>query len=217
MSKSYVVFGAPGSGSVVVEAALALIGAPYDVIGDNVMRPVAFNPSANAINPLGQLPVLVLPNGEIMSESAAILIYLADHHPDANLAPALDDSRRPAFLRWMAYVSAAIYSLAWIRADPMRLVADAAQAPIIQERIAERRAECWRHMDSNITPGAFLLGDTMTVLDLYVAIVSRWAPRRTRFYREAPKMAEIVRRVDGDPRLADLWSARFPFGEGWEG
>jgi hypothetical protein len=35
--------------------------------------------------------------------------------------------------------------------------------------------------------------------------------------REAPKMAEIVRRVDADPRLAELWETRFPFHEGWEG
>jgi GST-like protein len=217
MTGSYIVYGAPGSGSVPVEAALTLIGAPYSVVGDDVMRPVACNPSANAINPLQQVPVLALPSGELMTESAAILIYLADRHPDAGLAPALDDRRRPAFLRWMSYVSTAIYSLAWIRADPMRLVADAAQAPVIQDRIAARRAECWRHMDNQIEPGAFLLGDTLTVLDLYVAIVSRWAPRRSRFYREAPRMAAIVRRVDADPRLTDLWNSRFPFGEGWEG
>jgi len=217
MTGSYIVYGAPGSGSVPIEAALTLIGAPYSVIGDDVMRPVACNPSANAINPLQQVPVLALPSGEMMTESAAILIYLADRHHDAGLAPALDDRRRPAFLRWMSYVSAAIYSLAWIRADPMRLVADAAQAPVIQDRIAARRAECWRHMDNQIEPGAFLLGDALTVLDLYVAIVSRWAPRRSRFYREAPRMAAIVRRVDADPRLTGLWNSRFPFGEGWEG
>jgi GST-like protein len=48
-------------------------------------------------------------------------------------------------------------------------------------------------------------------------MVSRWSPRRVRFYREAPKMAQIVRRVDADPRLAELWETRFPFHEGWEG
>jgi len=217
MTSPYIVYGAPGSGSVPVEAALTLIGAPYSVVGDDVMRPVACNPAANAINPLHQVPVLTLPNGEVMTESAAILIYLADRHPKAKLAPGLDDPRRAAFLRWMTYVSTAIYSLAWVRADPMRLVADAVQAPIIQERIADRRADCWRHMEGQIKPGTFLLDDELTVLDLYVATVSRWSPRRSRFYREAPKMAEIVRRVDADPRLTGFWNARFPFGEGWEG
>jgi len=71
-------------------------------------------------------------------------------------------------------------------------------------------------MNAQIEPRRFLLGDELGVLDLYVATVSRWSPRRKRFYRAAPKMAEIVRRVDADPRLAEFWNARFPFGEGWE-
>lgn len=216
MTSPYLIYGAPGSGSVPIEAALTLIGAPYDVIGDDVVRPVACNPAANAVNPLHQVPVLGLPGGEVMTESAAILIYLADRHPQARLAPAPGDPGRAAFLRWMTYVSTAIYSLAWIRADPMRLVADATQAPVIQERIADRRAACWRHMDNQIKPGAFLLGDALTVLDLYVATVSRWSPRRSRFYREAPGMAAVVRRIDADTRLAALWAARFPFVDGWE-
>src|SRR5262245_62880207 len=61
--------------------------------------------------------------------------------------------------------------------------------------------------------GHFLLG----VLDLYVATVSRWSPHRGRFYREAPTMAEVVRRIDADPRLANVWETRFPFCESWEG
>ena len=68
-----------------------------------------------------------------------------------------------------------------------------------------------------IEPHRYLLCDELSVLDLYVATVSRWSPRRTRFYREAPRMAEIVRRVDAEPRLTELWKARFPFHDGWEG
>ena len=41
--------------------------------------------------------------------------------------------------------------------------------------------------------------------------MSRWTPQRRRFYRVAPRMARVVRRVDADPRLADFWAARFPF------
>jgi GST-like protein len=217
MSKPYTVYGSPGSGSVPVEAALTLIGTSYDVIGDTVLRNVAHNPAVFDVNPLGQVPTLVLPSGQVMTESAAILIFLADRHPEARLAPAQADKNRPTFLRWMAYVSAAIYSLAWIRGNPMRLVDDDRQVPVIQDRIAERRAECWRHMNDQIEPGMFLLGDELGVLDIYVAIVSRWSPRRARFYLEAPKMGAIVRRVDGDPRLANLWNVRFPFTDGWEG
>ena len=61
-----------------------------------------------------------------------------------------------------------------------------------------------------------LLGDALTVLDLYVTVVSRWGPRRVRFYDVAPRMSEVVRRVDADPRLAEFWPKRFPFFDGWE-
>jgi hypothetical protein len=95
----YIVYGSPGSGSVPVEAALSLIGTSYEVIGESVLRDVARNPAVFTVNPLGQVPVLVLPGGGVMTESAAILIWLADCHPDAGLAPLATDERRPAFLR----------------------------------------------------------------------------------------------------------------------
>jgi GST-like protein len=212
----YIIYGAPGSGSVPVEAALTLIGASYEVIDETVRRDVAQNPAVFEVNPLGQVPALILPSGEVMTESAAILIWLADRHPEAGLAPLPTDDQRPAFLRWMTYVSATIYGLAWVRNDPLRLISDERQAGVVLSRIADRRADCWRSMDTQIKPRRFLLGDELGVLDLYVATVSRWSPRRKRFHREAPKMAEIVRRVDAEPRLAALWAARFPFVEGWE-
>jgi GST-like protein len=217
MAGPYIVYGSPGTGSVPVEAALRLIGAPYEVIGETVLREVARNPAVFKVNPLGQVPALVLPGGEVMTESAAILIWLADRYPDAALAPLPTDAKRPAFLRWMAYVSSAIYALAWVRGDPMRIVSDDRQAKVVLDRVADRRAECWRWMDAQIEPRRYLLGDDLSVLDLYVATVSRWSPHRTRFYRAAPKMADVMRRVDADPRLAELWEKRFPFHEGWEG
>ena len=76
------------------------------------------------------------------------------------------------------------------RALGMRTVA---YAPYVT---AERIADCWRMMESQLTPGQYLLGDQLTVLDLYVAVVSRWGPRRVRFYEVAPRMAEVVKRVD---------------------
>jgi GST-like protein len=217
MDELYIVYGSPGSGSVPVEAALTLIGAPFEVIGETVLRDVSRNPQVFKVNPLGQVPALVLPGGEVMTESAAILMWLADRYPASGLAPHPTDERRPAFLRWMAYISSAIYGLAWVRGDPMRIISDEGQTEIVLERIADRRAACWRWMDEQLQPGRFLLGDELGVLDLYVATVSRWSPRRSRFYREAPKMTEVVRRVDADPRLAKFWDARFPFSQGWEG
>ncbi|WP_353843454.1 glutathione S-transferase N-terminal domain-containing protein [Mesorhizobium sp.] len=71
------IFGAVGSGSVPIEATLTLLGIPYEVIEAVTWEDEAARKRVETVNPLGQVPALVLPSGEIMTESAAILIYLA--------------------------------------------------------------------------------------------------------------------------------------------
>jgi GST-like protein len=213
----YTLYGAPGSGATPVHAALTLIGAQVDVVDVAPWEGDAERERIAPVNPMRQVPALVLPSGELMTESAAILLWLGDRHPEAGLCPAPGDPLRARYLRWMVYVPAAIYSMFWVRDAPSRLAPDPAAQPALLERTAERVAECWRLMDAQIgTPGPYLLGERLSMLDLYVAVVSRWTPHRERFYREAPRMAEAVKRVDADPRLAAFWAARFPFVPGWE-
>lgn len=226
------VYSEAGSGGVIVEALLTLLNRPY------VLRDVALFPEQgdytpeqleNAgrlarLNPMRQAPTLVLGGdaedrgGLVMTESAAILIGLADLHPDAGLAPPPSDPARAAFLRWMLYIPGQIYPMYWVRDVPSRLAGDdPEQQARLSERAAERVAECWAAMDRQVRPAPFILGERMTVLDLYVAVISRWTPRRRRFYEVAPRMTEVVRRVDAEPRLQRLWAERFPFAPGWEG
>ena len=218
MSGGYLLYSDVGSGAVAVEAALVIAGQPYEVVEAPTSEPddPAGGDRVLAANPLRQVPALVLPGGEIMTESAAILIRLGELHPQAGLAPGPDDPRRSAFLRWMAYVSAAIYSLYWVKDDPARLVPDPAAQPALVARTLARISECWGIMERQVAPGRYLLGDELTVLDLYVTVVSRFRPRRQRFYEAAPRMGEVVRRVDADPRLASLWPERYPFRPGWD-
>jgi GST-like protein len=207
---NHILYGAEGYGAVAVEAALTLAGLAYEVIeadGDVVDR----------INPMRQVPALILPSGEVMTESAAILIWLAESHPEAGLGPAVGAPERARFLRWMAYVSAQIYALYWLRDEPSRLVEDAGQQAVLKTRAQARIAHCWGEMERQVAPGPWLLGERLSVLDLYVTVVSRWSPGRRRFHEVAPRMGEVVRRVDAEPRLAELWARRFPFEAGWEG
>ena len=209
---SFTIYGAAGSGSVPVEAALTLLGLDHEVVEAPTWEGDAQRDRVAPVNPMRQIPALITPDGETITESAAILIWLADSHPEARLAPAPDDPRRAQFLRWMSFIPASIYSMYWVRDEPSRLVGDdkAAQAAVL-DRTAERIAACWAVMDAQVEPGAFILGDHLTVLDLYVTVASRWAPRRRRFYVEAPKMSQVVRRVDALPELAGFWPRRFPF------
>ena len=220
MKGDYIVYGAAGSGSVPIEAALDLIGLPYRVEDHAPWESTARASALTRINPLLQVPALALPSGEIMTESAAILIWLADAYPQARLAPAPTDAARPAFLRWMNFVSSAIYALYWIADDPSRVVDRQEDHPIVKAHLFARMAHCRGVMSAQMKPdlqsGRFLLGDDLSVLDLYVATASRWSPGRRCFYEVAPDLAEVVRRVDADPRLSAIWAKRFPFVEGWE-
>lgn len=218
MAGDYLLYSAEGSGGVAIEAALTLIGASFELVEAPTYEPdrKAAGDRVLAANPLRQVPVLVLPGREVMTESAAILIRLGELHPAARLAPAPDDPRRSAFLRWMSFVASAIYAHYWLKDDPSRLVPDPALHQQVDHRIQDRILECWRIMEAQLAPGRYLLGDDLTMLDLYVAVVSRFRPRRQRFEAVAPRMGEAVRRVDGDPRLEALWSRRYPFSAGWD-
>lgn len=203
-------YGAEASGSVAVEATLHLLDVPYTLIEGATWAEEQARERVAPVNPMRQIPTLVLPGGEVMTESAAILIYLADLHPEARLAPAPADPRRRQFLRWMVYVSSAIYSLHWIKPDVGRVGAPESSRSSVIDAVHERIAYCWNNMDSQMSPSQYLLGSEISVLDLYVAVVSRFGPWRDRFYDAAPRMAPVVRRVDEHRRLVSLWQQRFP-------
>jgi len=210
----YVLYGGAMSGAVAVEAALTLAGLPYELV-DVYEDPAALDRAAAQV-PLRQAPALTFPDGGTLTESAAILIRLAELNPQARLAPGVDDPARGAFLRWMSFVSAAIYAHYWLKDDPGRLVPDPALHGEVNRRIEARILDCWAVMEAQTDPAPFILGGAPGVLDLYVTVVSRFRPRRQAFYAAAPRLGEVVRRLDADPRLAGLWARRYPFFDGWD-
>jgi GST-like protein len=195
-----------------VEAALTLLEIPFKLVEGATWTSEAARKRVGGHNAMRQIPTLVLPDGEVLTESAGILVHLADVHREARLSPALDHPSRGQFLRWMFFVSSAIYSLHWIKPDVSRIGAPSAAKKDVVLAVHERIAFCWRTMDAQLPPASYLLGDELSVLDLYVAVVSRFGPWRDRFYAEAPRMTPAIRRVDDDARLQALWNSRFPHG-----
>jgi GST-like protein len=209
------VYGAQASGSTAVEATLTLLNIPYGLVEGATWADASARDRVAPTNPMRQIPTLVYPTGEIMTESAAILIDLADRHPEAKLAPAVDDPKRRQFLRWMFYVSSAIYSLHWIKPDVRRIGAPPSARDAVVDAVHDRIDFCWQNMDTQLSPGRYIFGNDMTVLDIYVTVVSRFGPWRPRFYEVAPKLTPVVRRVDQDPGLTEFWERRFPLDEAW--
>ena len=93
MSGPYILYGARGSGAAVVEAALVLAQFPFRTVDAASWEPGPGLDALKEVNPLAQIPTLVLPGGAVMTESAAILIHLGLAHPASGLLPA---ARAPA-------------------------------------------------------------------------------------------------------------------------
>lgn len=104
----HTLYGSPGSGSASVEMALRAAALEYRVLRDCEWEPGPALPELRLINPLGQIPTLVLPGGTVMTESAAILIHLGLAHPMHGLLPEKPDDCALA-LRGLVFVAANCY------------------------------------------------------------------------------------------------------------
>ena len=121
-------YGSKGSGSAAIEAALELCETPWQLVKAASWEPDAGFEALLRVNPLGLIPTLVLPDGSVLTESAAILIHLADAHPRSGLLPANADGgatgtstiARAQAIRGLVYVTAHCYSAIGIIDYPER-------------------------------------------------------------------------------------------------
>ena len=105
---------------MIVEVAFAHANVPVEFV-DIAWDDIGWNTRTLApLNPLGQVPTLVMPDGTVMTESAAIVLHLADIAPNAGLVPPPDHPQRPAFLRWLVFLVSAVYSTFTYGDDPKR-------------------------------------------------------------------------------------------------
>ncbi len=210
MSAPYKLYGRAGWGSALVEAQLVWYGLPFsfEPVGDLLRDPQARRVLEKA-NPLAQVPTLVLLDGGIMSESAAITLLLADITGQDSLVPGPKSAERGRFLRWLVFIVANIYPTFTYADVPARFVeVEAAQKPFLAtlEAYAQR---LWRQIESE-AGAPWFLGERLSALDIYVSVMTRWRPKRIWFEDETPRLAAIAHKVDALPALAEVWKRNYP-------
>jgi len=208
---AYTLYGRAGFGSVCVEAALELVGADYEFVEVDPLGDAAEQRRVRAVNPVGQVPTLILPNDSVMTESAAILIWLGDRHSDAGLAPAIDAPERAEYLRWMLFLASSFYSTFTISDGPERFHPDSATYADLLAMADRRRLDMWTLMNDAFdgAPGPFLLGESLSLLDVYVAMMSRWDPGRAAFEEACPALLHAVELTEADTVVAEVWARNF--------
>jgi GST-like protein len=207
----YTLYGKKGSGSAAVEAALALVGAPCRIVETASWAQNAAFQELLKINPLGQIPTLALPDGSVLTESAAILIHLGSEHPDSGLLPRGGSARAQA-IRGLVFIAANCYAAISIIDYPERWCEDADEA--MQKRIrAGTRARLHLHWEifADLFPAhPFLGGEALGALDLLAAVVSKWSGSRQHLQQARPAFHETLLRIEAQPQVAPVFARHWP-------
>ncbi len=204
---SWTVFAANGWGSAISEAVLTLARIPYERVEADPSVPGPARDRLLAANPLGQLPTVLLPDGSALTESAAIVLRVADLAPSAGLVPAAGDPERTAFLRWLVFLVAAVYPTFTYGDDPKRWVTTASDE--LRRSTDDHRKALWQQLEA--AAGApWFLGDSFSALDVFIGVMTRWRPGRAWFVESCPKLLAIAHAMDRQPDLAAVWALNFP-------
>lgn len=203
-------YAATGCGSLIVEAALAWAGVPHtlDLTGFEAVAERT-NAALLAANPLGQVPTLVLDDGTVLSESAAIVLWLDEQHPEAALLPPRGSPERAHALRWMQFLVGAIYPTFSLSDFPERWVDGQAARRELLESTQARRMTLWQMLEPAARKPWFC-GARPCAVDLYLAVMTRWHPRRAWFATHAPTLHAIAQAADALPGIAALLVRDFP-------
>ena len=211
----YTLFGFKVSGSASVECALEMTGAPYRIVDAASWEKNDALAELARVNPLKQIPTLQLPGGEILSESAAILMHLGVAFPKSGLLPA-SQVERDVVLRGLVYIAANCYPCITILDYPERFTTATDDASLAAVRNGTN-ARLHHHWDifADLYPvadGRFIGGDHPGALDLYAAVVSRWAGTRRHAEAARPAFAALLERIEAHPAVAPVWARHWPAG-----
>jgi len=205
---SYTLYGDYGSGAFSAEAALAEAGAPYAFELVSLEKSEQKTPQFLAINPSGKMPALRLPGGAIVTESAAILLTLADHFPPARLLPPQGGVGRAQAYRWLAFMAGEIYPIVEIVDYPERFVAAGEAAEALRE-VARARVRERILLIERALAGPFLLEGGFSILDIYAAMFTRWSIGKDWRDANIPRLVALAKAVSERPAIAPVWERHF--------
>lgn len=207
----YTLYGSQGSGSAAAEAALVLAGQPFREVRASQWEPDSAQAELLQHNPLGQIPTLLLPEGGVLTESAAILIHLGLVHPAAGLLPT-DAAARAQALRGLVYIAANCYAAISIGDYPERWCStpDEATNTRIRAGARERLHHHWALFADQFTAAPFLSGTAPGALDLLASVVSRWSGTRAFLRAQRPAFFATLQAVDSHPAVAAVFQRHWP-------
>lgn len=194
----YTLFYGPGSAAMAPHAALEEIGASYKLAKVDLKGGEHRRPEYLKINPKGRVPALVI-DGAVFTESAAILMHLADSHPEARLAPPPATPLRALYYQWILYFSNTVQAAMSEYFHPDWSFDETAMHAPLKASAERRIGKMFAYIDNELSMhGPYMLGDTFQAPDLYLHMLTRWS----RFFAKTGYLYPSIK------RCTDLVKAR---------
>ena len=202
----YKLYWAKSMGSMVAEVLFEEIGVEYEKVPIDMEKEENRSPEFLAINPLGQIPTLVLPDGTVMTESAAMVLQITDRHPEAKLAPPAGSPEGARFQRWLLFMATTIYPAEQRLFYADRITTDARAVAGIEDRARTDMDSYFAILNDALDPGPYLLGESFSAVDVYLWMFVKWHPDTAKLFADNPRIARLVELVEARPSVAKVWA-----------
>ena len=161
----------PGACSLASHIALYESGVKFEIARvDRKNRTTSDGLAFDQVSSKGYVPALRLDDGQILSENVAVLLYIADHTPEAHLAPSGTGLERYRLLEWLAFINSEIHKTF----SPLFSPAAGDETKQYMRNQLSKRLD-W--LDGAVGSNSFLLGGAFTIADAYLFTVLRWGDR----------------------------------------
>jgi glutathione S-transferase len=200
----YVLHTETGSGGFAVQAVLEAAGAEYRLVEVEGKSARQRTPEFLKLSPLGQVPAIELPDGAVMTESAAILIHIADTLAPGRIAPDAASPDRPAFLRWVVFMAVNLYGADLRLYYPQRYTTEESGAGGVKQAALAHMDAQFAIVDEAIGDNAFLVSDSFSAADPYLLMLAHWHPEPQALFA---RHANLARVCDATRKLAPVKAA----------
>jgi len=202
----YKLYWSKGSGAMTPQALLEEAGAEYEKIVIDIDKNEHKSADFLSVNPMGQIPALVLPDGTLMTESAAMVLHLTDRHPEAKLAPPAGSPESARFQRWLLYLATPVYTAVLRYYYPEQFTNDPAGHPGVSAVGLADFDRCLAVLNDALDPGPYLLGETFSAADVYLTMLAGWHPEPDAALATNPRIRRLSELVVARPAIARVWA-----------
>lgn len=158
----------PGACSLAVNIALREAGVRFNIrTVDGGTKQTDHGEDFKAINSKGYVPALRLDNGQVLTENAAILQFIADRYPAAGLAPPAGTIERQRLIEWLGFINSEIHK-------GFSPLFDSGAGDEVRRYVQGRLEKRLGWLQEQLGPRSFLVGDRFTVADAYLFTVLGW-------------------------------------------